>query len=78
MEVELYTRLTDLLVGVNLANRRGKCPETVSAVTADSRRVVVGCCFVALVGTSVDGHDYIDKAIAAGAALIVHQYDLAH
>lgn len=78
MEVELYTRLTDLLVGVNLANRRGKCPETVAAVTADSRRVVVGGCFVALVGTSVDGHDYIDKAIAAGAALIVHQYDLAH
>jgi len=46
-------------------------------LAADSRRVVAGGCFVALVGTNSDGHDYIDKAIESGAALIVHQRELA-
>lgn len=77
MEVELYTRLTELLVGVNVLSRRGESPDAISVLAADSRRVVAGGCFVALVGTNSDGHDYIDKAIESGAALIVHQRELA-
>lgn len=43
----------------------------VSGVTADSRRVAQGALFVALPGTDVDGHDFVDHAINCGAAAIV-------
>ena len=53
-----------------------KAPETlldnpVPALTADSRAVVPGAMFVAIRGTSVDGHSFIARAIEAGAAAIV-------
>ena len=38
----------------------------VTSVCVDSRQVVAGSLFVAMPGERVDGHDYIDKAIAAG------------
>ena len=43
----------------------------VSCVVFDSRKAVPGCLFVAVRGTQVDGHDYIDKAIAGGASAVV-------
>lgn len=78
MEIALHTRVADLLVGVNLLGVVGEMPTSISGLTADSRKVVQGGCFVALVGTSSDGHDYVDKAVAAGASLVIHQRDLEH
>ena len=43
------------------------------SVTFDSRQVQAGTLFVAQVGTHVDGHAYIDRAIAAGAVAVVCQ-----
>ncbi|MEM9928878.1 MAG: UDP-N-acetylmuramoyl-L-alanyl-D-glutamate--2,6-diaminopimelate ligase, partial [Bacteroidota bacterium] len=43
----------------------------VSRVVFDSRQAEPSCLFVAVRGTQVDGHDYIAKAIAAGAQTIV-------
>jgi UDP-N-acetylmuramoyl-L-alanyl-D-glutamate--2,6-diaminopimelate ligase len=43
------------------------------SVTADSRQVVPGSVFVAVPGTTNDGHDFIPKAIEAGAIYIVAQ-----
>lgn len=43
----------------------------VSGVALDSRRVKAGDVFMALRGTEVDGRDYIDTAIAAGAAAVL-------
>jgi UDP-N-acetylmuramoyl-tripeptide--D-alanyl-D-alanine ligase len=40
----------------------------VSGVTFDSREVEHGWLFVAMPGTVADGHDYVTKAFAAGAA----------
>ena len=37
----------------------------------DSRKVVPGDTFVAIKGHTVDGHDYIEKAIENGATKIV-------
>ena len=42
----------------------------------DSRLVEKGQTFVALKGFTVDGHDYIDKAIENGAAEVVGEKDL--
>ena len=46
----------------------------VKGVAFDSRRVAPGYLFVAVPGTQVDGHDFIDRALHAGAtAVIVEQ-----
>jgi len=50
---------------------------TVTAVTHDSRAVGPGTLFVAIPGEQHDGHDYVDRAIAAGAAGVVVEYDVA-
>ncbi|MHC5119729.1 MAG: UDP-N-acetylmuramoyl-L-alanyl-D-glutamate--2,6-diaminopimelate ligase [Planctomycetota bacterium] len=42
-------------------------------VCADSRQVRQGDVFVAVCGTQVDGHDYIDTALSQGAAYVVTQ-----
>jgi UDP-N-acetylmuramoyl-tripeptide--D-alanyl-D-alanine ligase len=39
--------------------------------TTDSRAVVAGSGFVALKGDRFDGHDYVEKAVDAGAAIVV-------
>jgi UDP-N-acetylmuramoyl-L-alanyl-D-glutamate--2,6-diaminopimelate ligase len=43
-------------------------------ICADSRQVQQGDVFVAVCGTQVDGHDYIDKALSNGAAYVVTQH----
>lgn len=43
-------------------------------IKTDSRKVQPGDTFVAIKGLTVDGHDYIDKAIAAGAVKIVAEH----
>ncbi len=40
-------------------------------MSADSRDIVPGALFVATRGFSVDGHDFIDAAIAAGASCVI-------
>ncbi|OQY03932.1 MAG: UDP-N-acetylmuramoyl-L-alanyl-D-glutamate--2,6-diaminopimelate ligase [Planctomycetales bacterium 4572_13] len=42
-------------------------------ICSDSRQIQPGDVFVAVCGTQVNGHDYIDKALAGGAAHIVTQ-----
>jgi UDP-N-acetylmuramoyl-L-alanyl-D-glutamate--2,6-diaminopimelate ligase len=44
---------------------------TVTELCDDSRRVIDGAMFVAVRGTAVDGHDFINRAIADGAKAIV-------
>ncbi|HSV86722.1 MAG TPA: UDP-N-acetylmuramoyl-L-alanyl-D-glutamate--2,6-diaminopimelate ligase [Levilinea sp.] len=49
----------------------------VTGIVHDSRRVAAGNVFVALVGSSFDGHQYIPDAIQRGAAAIVGCKDIA-
>ena len=49
----------------------GTLKKPLSLLTDDSRRVIPGSCYIAVKGTRVDGHDFIDQAIAAGAIAIV-------
>src|SRR5699024_513838 len=41
------------------------------ALVQDSRKVTPGAVFIAVEGLTVDGHDYIENAIQAGAAVII-------
>ncbi len=45
----------------------------IRSVCIDSRQAGPGCCFVAMVGTRHDGHQFIAQAMAAGAAAVVAQ-----
>jgi UDP-N-acetylmuramoyl-tripeptide--D-alanyl-D-alanine ligase len=49
--------------------RRGERPIRGAAV--DSRRIAPGECFFALPGERTDGHEFLDQAVAAGAAALV-------
>ena len=51
----------------------GDTAMSVSKIEFDSRKVTKNDLFVALKGTLVDGHAYIDKAISLGASVIVCQ-----
>lgn len=58
---------------------RGDVGMSISAITYDSRRVQPGTLFCCLRGGAVDGHDFAEQAVAAGAeALLVdHPLQLA-
>ena len=43
----------------------------ITSITSDSRRCSAGSCFVALNGSEVDGHNFIVKAIEAGASSVI-------
>ena len=45
-------------------------------IKIDSRKIVPGDTFVALKGATVDGHDFIDKAISNGATKVVVEHEV--
>ena len=67
-------KLTDIIQGIVPLAPLSLDPE-VNGIYFDSREVGEGGCFVAQVGTHVDGHQYIDKAVERGAVAIVCQKD---
>lgn len=54
----------------------GKEPAALGTLTQDSRKVTKGSVFIAVRGTQVDGHQFIDDAIAAGASVIISEESL--
>lgn len=48
----------------------------VTSVCVDSRKVEPGSMFVAMPGERVDGHDYIEKAAAAGASCVISEKEM--
>ncbi len=63
--------LKDLLYGTRINEVIGSTNIAVENIAYDSRQVTGYSMFVALRGTQVDGHTYIDKAIELGAIAIV-------
>lgn len=70
--------LSDILNGVPFTELQGSADVEISAVVFDSRKVVPGCLFVAVKGTVVDGHNYIEQAVKQGAAAIICEDLPAH
>jgi len=64
-------QLKDILYKVSLQSVSGNMETEVTQLAFDSRKVDVGSLFIAVSGTQVDGHDFIDKAIDQGAVAIV-------
>ena len=66
--------LKDILYGVSLRTLTGNRDEEVAGVAFDSRKVEKDFLFVAIKGLTVDGHDYIEKAVELGAKIIVCEH----
>ena len=58
------------------ASRRGALPDDVAGISIDSRTLTPGEAYFAIKGDVHDGHDFVDAALANGAALAV--VDKAH
>ena len=63
--------LTQILRGIKILESRGDTHKDVSKIVFDSRKVAPNCLFVAVHGTQVDGHTFIQKAIEGGAIAII-------
>lgn len=63
--------LKDILYKVRIEQVEGSTNTAIEKITFDSRQVVPFRAFVAVRGTQVDGHGFIDKAVESGASAIV-------
>ena len=66
--------LSDILYKVSLQTVFGKTDIHISEIIFDSRKVTKDSLFVAIAGTQVDGHQYIQKAIDLGASAILCEH----
>lgn len=63
--------LKDLLLSLPTHTLHGDAAGEVSALVIDSRKTSHGAAFIALRGTTADGHEYIPKATSLGATVVV-------
>jgi UDP-N-acetylmuramoyl-L-alanyl-D-glutamate--2,6-diaminopimelate ligase len=63
--------LQDILYKVPIRFVEGALGTEVKDLQIDSRKVGKGTCFIAIKGTKVDGHEFINNAIKQGASVIV-------
>ena len=64
-------RLSQLIINLNHLGITGETSKDVKGVNIDSRKVGQDHLFIAVRGTQADGHNFIAKAIEAGASVIV-------
>ncbi|RVU00089.1 UDP-N-acetylmuramoyl-L-alanyl-D-glutamate--2,6-diaminopimelate ligase [Mucilaginibacter limnophilus] len=70
--------LSDIVEGLAFTELQGSADVEITAVVFDSRKVVPGSLFVAVSGTVVDGHDYIEQAVKQGAIAVICEELPAH
>lgn len=63
--------LRDILYKAGILDTEGSTNVAIQNVVFDSRKVKKDCLFIAMRGTQVDGHDYMEQAMKAGARAIV-------
>ena len=68
--------LSRLVAAVRPGAIRGRVDRPVTEICYDSRAVRPGAAFFAQPGAHVDGHRFIDDAVAAGAVAVVHSLEL--
>lgn len=65
--------LQDVLYKVSIRSVSGSTSVEVNDIQIDSRRVKQGTTFIAVKGSTTDGHQFIDNAIDNGAVAIVYE-----
>ena len=66
-------KLNKLLLGLDNLKAKGSLEVEIKGIESNSKNVKDGYMFIAIKGFSVDGHDYINNAIEAGAKVVMVQ-----
>ncbi len=66
--------LKDILYKVPIRSVTGKPVAEIKDLQIDSRNVTTGSCFIAINGSNIDGHKFIDDAIINGASVIIVEH----
>ncbi len=69
-------KLSQILNNIDYSLICGNLDADITDICYDSRKASLGKIFVAMVGTNVDGHDYINSAYEKGARVFVVQRDI--
>ena len=64
-------KLSEILKNIKPLRVEGNLDTEISGINIDSRKIADGHLFVAMKGTQVDGHRFIEKAIESGAAAVL-------
>lgn len=64
-------RLEDIIKGTGASIILGDANTEINSICSDSRKAAEGALFIAVKGCSIDGHDFIDAAVKAGASAVV-------
>ena len=63
--------ILDIINNIKIKTIYGQLPNSVNSISQDSRKIGKGDVFIAIKGYTVDGHNYIEKVIEQGAALVI-------
>lgn len=63
--------LHDILYNTGIRSVSGSTAVEVESIHIDSREVTTGGCFIAISGSSTDGHSHIPMAVAKGAVAVI-------
>jgi UDP-N-acetylmuramoyl-L-alanyl-D-glutamate--2,6-diaminopimelate ligase len=66
-------KIEEILKGIDVVSVTGETSTDISGIEFDSRKVTRGSLFVAVKGHETDGHEFINKAVAAGASAVICQ-----
>ncbi|MGL6106170.1 UDP-N-acetylmuramoyl-L-alanyl-D-glutamate--2,6-diaminopimelate ligase [Romboutsia sp.] len=69
-------KLKDVLQDVNVINIKGNSDINIESIQYDSREVTKGTLFICVRGFTVDGHNFIEKAIEKGATTFLVEDDI--
>jgi UDP-N-acetylmuramoyl-L-alanyl-D-glutamate--2,6-diaminopimelate ligase len=69
-------KLSELIEGIEPAKVAGDASVEITGIAIDSRAVDPGALFVALRGTAVDGHEFVEDAVARGASALITDHAL--
>lgn len=64
-------RLEQIIRNTGVKIVRGEAGTEITSICSDSRKAAPGALFIAVKGFSIDGHDFIDAAVEAGASAVV-------
>ncbi|MCQ2174441.1 MAG: UDP-N-acetylmuramoyl-L-alanyl-D-glutamate--2,6-diaminopimelate ligase [Bacteroidales bacterium] len=64
-------KLAEIIENTGARILKGNPEAEIEAISCDSRKVGRGCAFLAVKGSAADGHDFIDKALEAGAEAVI-------
>ena len=63
--------LNQIISNIDIKQTLGELPESVNAIAFDSRSISENDLFVAIKGTQVDGHNFINQVVENGASVVV-------